>query len=122
MPTKYNASYEGIGEMLRMPGLRADIAARGQRVLDAAIAAAPVGNAAEGDEHPGQFKASMRLHVHDRVDSNGKGTRVVADVVSDDPHGVDKELGHVAKGPGTRGPGRWVEGSHTLSRALGAAR
>lgn len=116
MPAVYKADYKGIGEMLRSPGIRGAVSARARRVRAAAEAIAPVGSPADGDDTPGTFKGSFRVSVHVRADANGRGSRVVADVVSVDPLGAKKELGHVASN------GRYVDGSHTLLRALDAAR
>ena len=116
MPAVYKGDFKGIGELLVSPMIRGAVTKPARKIRAQAEATAPVGNIEDGDTTPGEFKASFRVDAHIRKDRKGAGSRWVADVVSVDPHGVDKELGHLAKN------GRWVEGSHTLARAIDAAR
>lgn len=101
--------------MLVSPMIRGAVTKPARAIRATAEATAPVGSAADGDVTPGVFKASFRVDAYVRKD-RGPGSRWVADVVSVDPHGVDKELGHLAAN------GRFVDGSHTLLRAADAAR
>ena len=116
MPATYRADFAGIGQLLQSAMIRGAVTKPARKIRAQAAATAPVGNIEDGDTTPGAFKASFQVSAHIRKDTKGAGSRWVADVVSIDPHGVDKELGHLAKN------GRWVEGSHTLARAIDAAR
>lgn len=116
MASRFNASYSGIGQMLRMAGIRGDMVARAGRVRDVFEATAPLGPPIDGDGEPaGTFKSSARVDSYVRKDFKGEGSRAAAAVVLTDPLGLVKERGHLAEN------GEFVQGAHTLTRALDAA-
>lgn len=114
---KYKGSYRGIERMLNDSMITNELKARGQRVLAAARASAPIGSSREGDQMPGAFKNSFEMHERVQPSPRG-GSRTVVDVVSVDPLGALKEMGHMMKDE--KGE-RFVKGSNTLKRALDAA-
>lgn len=57
------------------PELYAVLTAAGKRAVDYARAIAPVGTAAEGDEHPGAYRDSIRVER----DEEGPGMRLFSD-------------------------------------------
>lgn len=120
---RYNPSFRGVGEMLRSEGIRRAMRGRAAVVNVVFRSTAAIGNPADGDPHPGAWRASTRVETYVRKDFKGRGRRVVAAVISDDPQGLVKEQGHVQRpGGGREGPGRFVDGTHDLLRALSAAR
>lgn len=98
--------YEGIGQMLRSDFMEAEMARRGAKVLAVAEATAPVD---EFSEHPGRYKAAMRL---DTTRHGGiRGDRAQAVVSNDSPEAIYVEYGN-----------RNTPRHATLRRALNAAR
>jgi hypothetical protein len=104
---RYNPSFKGVGEMLCSGFMRRAMAARARSVKAVFAATAP--------KDTGEFAASARVETYIRKDFKGAGSRVVAAVVSDDPNGLAKEVGHIAPN------GRFIPGDHALLKALHAA-
>lgn len=101
----YNASYAGIGEMLRSPAMIAAMAAKAEKVKARCEETAPV---YEEGPHPGRYKGAFSVEsgVQDH-----KTSRAVGRVVNDSPEA------------------RWVEwgtehneAHHTMAAALEAAK
>ncbi|MGZ6806390.1 MAG: HK97 gp10 family phage protein [Mycobacteriaceae bacterium] len=105
---KFNPSYVGLGEVLRCPEMQAEMRRRAERIKAAAEAMAPVGDAAKGDKHPGQYKASF--HVESGSGPSLRGVRAYGRVTNDAPHAAAVEFGN------SHSPAQ-----HVLGRALDAA-
>jgi hypothetical protein len=101
----FQASYSGIGEMLRSEFMQAAMRARAEKVLVLAIATAPV---YEQGPHPGRYKAAF--HVESGVQHH-KTSRAYARVSNDAPEALYVEFGT-----------RNNPAHHTLTKALDAAR
>lgn len=105
-------NYEGIGEMLCMPGMQREMLRRAKKVKRRAEQIAPVDTGRDGDT-PGEYKASFTA-------SSGiqrrKTKRAVGTVTSDDPAAFQIEFG-TGKPNGSRTPRH-----RTLGKALDAAR
>lgn len=82
--SRFNASYTGIGELLKAPFIEADMRARAERVMAAAIAAAPTDPTSD---HPGRYKASFS------VSSGLRQDRAYGRVTNDAPEAVWVEYG-----------------------------
>lgn len=109
MAAKYNLNYEAFGrQVLQSKEMQAHLHARADRVKAEFEATAPV--------YTGEFKGSARVESGVEVPEYGKGARAVGRVIVDDPLAMTKEFGHTDEN------GKHVEGAHTLTRALGAAR
>lgn len=111
----YKGDYQGIGRMLRSEFVTRHVKAKAEEIRAAAEGLAPVGSPADGDDTPGTFKDSFRVVEREQI-ARGGGRRIVYDVVSVDPNGLPKEVGHQRINPRT-GRVTFVEGSHTLERA-----
>jgi hypothetical protein len=98
--SKFDASFEGIGQLLKSDMIKAALEDRAARVMAEAIAIAPV---SEKDKHPGRYKAAF----HIRVGLNRRRSRVEAVVYNDSPEAL-----HVEKGTRNNNP------YHVLTRAL----
>jgi hypothetical protein len=81
---RINLLHDGMAELLKDPGVRADLEARGRRVEAACIASAPV----ESGEH--RASIHMETLTTDRVK-----VRIVAD--SDHSALVESRTGHMAR-------------------------
>jgi len=57
MPAKFKMSRKGVGQLLRSPGVEADMLRRANVIKDVAVSLSPVGTAA-WDPHPGMYKES----------------------------------------------------------------
>lgn len=90
MSARFNASYAGIGQMLRAKFMQEDMHRRAEKVAALAEATAPVGSAVEGDEHPGRYKASFHVESGIRV---RKTTRAYGRVTNDAPEALAVEYG-----------------------------
>lgn len=55
MAARFKMKRKGVGEMLRMPGMQADMLRRAEVIKGVAVAISPV---AEYGPHPGHYKAS----------------------------------------------------------------
>jgi hypothetical protein len=104
MADGYDANYAGIGEMLCMPGMVADMRRRAEKVKDFAEATAPVD---DGGPHPGRYKAAF--HVDSGI-QQGKTRRAFGRVTNDSPEAFYVEYGN-----------RNVPKHRTLGTALTAA-
>lgn len=104
--SRFNASYEGIGEMLRADWMVGEMRRRAEAVKNAAESDAPVGGS--GDPHRGRYKESFSVESGIR---EGKTRRAVGRVVNDSPEAVFVEYGN-----------KNIDAYHTLGRALDAAR
>jgi len=66
MPARFRANRKGIGEMLRMPGMQAEMLRRAETIKTMAVATSPVD---PRSPHPGHYKASWE------TDSTTRGGR-----------------------------------------------
>lgn len=57
--SKYTGRYSGIGRMLQRPGVQRACRDAAVEMKGIAEGIAPVGNPADGDRHPGAYKASF---------------------------------------------------------------
>lgn len=92
----FDASYSGIGEMIRSDWMLAEMSRRGANIMAQAIATAPVGKHPR-DPHPGRYKASFRLELskHGGV----HGDRAEAKVINSSFEGIFVEYGHEGAEP-----------------------
>lgn len=120
MSARYVHNYAAFDrEVLTSPEMRGAMRTRAERVKDQFVATAPVGEPYESDDHPGRFRDSAE--VSDGVTVIQVGERAYGRVTVNDPDAMSIEFGHhAATKDGT--PGRYVEGAHTLTRAVDAAR
>ena len=105
---KWDWDYAGFGELLVGPEMEASMKDRAEKIAEAARAIAPVGDAAKGDKHPGQYKASFE--VESGVMESG-GRRAYGRVTNTAPHAAAVEFGN-AHSPA----------QHVLGRAIDHAR
>lgn len=98
--SKFNASFTGIGDLLKSDIIRDAMKDRADAVRAEAEAIAPV---SERDKHPGRYKRSFGT----RVGLNARRSRVEAVVYNDSPEAL-----HVEKGT------RNNDAYHVLTRAL----
>lgn len=129
--SRYVHNYGAFDRLvLNSPKLHELLDARGERVAETFRATAPVGEPYEGDDHAGRFRDSVSVHTESA--DFGHGRRVNTRVSVDDPQGLSIEFGHHVKrdvrgrfthrdGEGVGEP-EFIEGSHTLSNAVEAAR
>lgn len=103
MAARFNASYEGIGEMLRSEYMQAAMRKRAENGLEYAVAVAPVD---ETGDHPGRYKESFSVESGVR---EGKTSRAFGRLVNSAP-----EAPYVEHGNGTAK----YQGDHVLARAL----
>lgn len=106
---KWNWDYAGFGELLCGAEMQAEMDKRAERIAVAAEAIAPVGDAAKGDKHPGQYKASFE--VESGVMQSLRGRRAYGRVTNTAPHAAAVEFGN-AHSPA----------QHVLGRAIDHAR
>jgi hypothetical protein len=105
---KFYASYPGIGELLRSPGMEKEMARRAGKIKDRAEVSAPVGDP-RTDPHPGRYRDSFRV-------TSGRGggfrkDRAYGRVTNDSPEAFYVEYG-TSK----------VDAHHTLLNAAQAAK
>lgn len=87
--SKYQQSYRGIGDMLSMPAVQAEMLRRAEKVKALAEAAAPV---YETGPHPGRYKAAFEVSSGvRRVPSR----RAYARVTNTAPEALFVEYGNV---------------------------
>lgn len=98
--TRFEASFVGIGRLLRSEYMGREIARRAELVLNRAKEIAPV---SETSAHPGRYLASLKV----RVGLNRRRSRIEAYVYSDDPAAL-----HIEKGTRNNEP------YNVLTRAL----
>lgn len=106
---RWNWDYAGFGALLQGPEMQAEMRKRAERIAAAAEAIAPVGDAAKGDKHPGQYKASFE--VESGVTDSLRGRRAYGRVTNTAPHAAAVEFGN-AHSPA----------QHVLGRAVDHAR
>lgn len=87
---RFNASYRGIGELLRSPELEAEMRSRADKIKDRAELIAPVGKPPD-DKHPGRYKASFNVSTSRR--GGDKQDRAEARVTNDAPEAFYVEFG-----------------------------
>lgn len=102
--SKFNASFTGIGELLKSDMMRDAMEDRANRVKTEAESLAPV---SAHDKHPGRYRRSF----HVSVGLNARRSRVEAVVSNDSPEAL-----HVEKGTRNNNP------YHVLTRALDVLR
>lgn len=66
MPAKFKMKRKGVGQMLRMPSMQAEMLRRAEVIKSVAIGLSPVD---EGGPHPGHYKGSWE------TDSTARGGR-----------------------------------------------
>lgn len=86
MAARFKIKRKGVGEMLRMPGMEAEMKRRAEVIKGIAVATSPVD---EGGPHPGHYKDSWE------TDSTARGGRR-----------RDRAVAYVRN---TSAYGRWVE-------------
>jgi hypothetical protein len=92
----FEASYSGIGEMIRSDYMLAEMLRRGANVMAVAIATAPVGDPPT-DDHSGRYKASFELHGENF--GGFRHNRAEALVVNYAPEALYVEYGNRGKEP-----------------------
>jgi hypothetical protein len=102
--SRFDASYSGIGKMIRSDWMLAEMGRRGGNVMAQAIATAPVGKRPR-DPHPGRYKASFEMLLNNRGGIHHD--RAEAKVLNTAFEGVFIEYGHEGAEP-----------YHTLLHAL----
>lgn len=103
----YRLNYAAFGEEVMRSGfMLAEVRSRAERMLAAAEADAP--------HDTGQYAASFS--VESKRDGGTDGKRAEASLVNSDPDALAIEFGHVAHN------GTFVDGHHTMLRAIDAAR
>lgn len=105
---KVTFSYEGIGEMLRSPFVRAEMVRRADKIKEAAEARSPVGDPKK-DPHSGRYKRSWHVSSTDR--GGFRHDRASATVYNDSEEAVFVEFGTSR-----------MRGRHVLKGAIDAAR
>lgn len=113
MTARYKLDYAAFGRLvLNSPAMEAEMRARAERVQAEFIATAPVSDQPD-DEHRGRYKdsSSVESGTHGGIHHD----RAYGRVTVDDEAAMSIEYGHHTK------KGKFVEGSHTLTRALDAA-
>jgi hypothetical protein len=60
----YNPDHIGMGKFLNSPSMMRLVRGVADDIRTRAIALAPVGTLAEGDEHPGLYISSFRVRAH----------------------------------------------------------
>jgi hypothetical protein len=96
MTANYNPSYSGIGEMLRADFMQEAMRLQGEEIMLRAIAIAPVGHPPESP-HPGRYKASFHVRVHDR--GGATNDRAEAVVYNDSPEALYVEYANYGQEP-----------------------
>jgi hypothetical protein len=108
MSAKFNASYSGIGELLRSPQMEAAMRARAEAIKTKAEATAPVGDP-KNDPHPGRYRDSFK--VESGRDGGQKKDRAYGRVLNDSPEAFYVEYGSSK-----------VDARHTLLNAAQAVK
>lgn len=83
----YRPSYEGIGELLKSPGMEAAMLAKANKVAARAEATAPVD---ETGPHPGRYKAAFSVSSGVK---HAKTSRAYGRVTNDSPEAFFVEYG-----------------------------
>lgn len=95
---KFNASYKGIGQILRSEQMKREMKARADQIRAKAEALAPVDS--------GNYVESFRVETEIR---KGSTTRAIAKVINDSPHAAYVEWG-TSRTPRHRVMGRAASG------------
>jgi hypothetical protein len=95
--TDYNPNHKGMREFLNSSAMVKLVGDAAEVIKIRAIALAPVGTIAEGDEHPGLYISSFRIRTH-RFGGVNKD-RAEAIVYNDAPDAVYVEYGHFGREP-----------------------
>ena len=90
MGARFNASYKGIGELLRSPAMEKDMRRRAEAIKRRAEETAPVGDA-RTDPHAGRYRDSFK--VESGRDGGIKNDRAYGRVVNDAPEAFYVEYG-----------------------------
>ena len=93
----YKLDHRGMGEMLRAPFMQEAMRVRAEEIKLRAEVIAPVGDATKGDKHPGRYKASFHVRVHDR--GGATKDRAEAVVYNDSPEALYVEYAHYGEEP-----------------------
>jgi hypothetical protein len=126
---RYEHKYAAFDRLvLNATQLAEKLDAKGQAVAARFRETAPVGEPYESDDHPGRYRDSVTVETSSR--DFGRGERVNTRIQVNDPAGLSIEFGHHVQrdehgrfshtaGVGTP---EFIEGSHTLTNAIDAAR
>jgi Bacteriophage HK97-gp10, putative tail-component len=87
---KFQASYTGIGEMIRSPGMEQAMRAHAEKIKTKAEATAPVGDPST-DPHAGRYRDSFK--VESGRDGGVKKDRAYGRVLNDAPEAFYVEYG-----------------------------
>lgn len=101
----FRGYYKGIGEMLTMPGMQAEMRRRAEHVQAAAEASAPVGRGPNAGRYKRSFTTTSGIR------DGGRSRRAFGRVTNDAPEAVFVEYGSIHN-----------DRHRTLGRALDAAK
>lgn len=91
--TRFDASYSGIGEMLRSEFMQHEMRRRADKVKAEAVSRAPVGLPSEPDEHSGRYKASFTVESGVRPAAGRRKARAYGRVTNTAPEALEVEYG-----------------------------
>jgi hypothetical protein len=95
--TEYNPNHKGMAEFLNS-NMLLDLTRRvGDVIMGKAIALAPVGTIAEGDEHPGMYISSFKIRTHRFGGIHRDRAETI--VYNDAPDALWVEYGHYGREP-----------------------
>ena len=81
---KFTLDKKGVGQLLKSEGMRKGMEERANRIAARARAIAPVGDAAAGDTHPGEYRDS--IVVTSTTEGGAKKDRAAAAVTATADH------------------------------------
>jgi hypothetical protein len=105
----FDASFSGIGELLRSAEMQAAMHGKAERIAEAARATAPVGPATDGTHYRDAFEVSSGVR-------EGSSRRAYGQVENTSDHAAAVEFGNF------RTRAQTIEAHHVLGRALDAAK
>ena len=122
--SSYESSYSGVGAMLRSDFMEAEMGRRAQKVMDEAVARAPVYEGPGEDPHRGRYKGDFSVSTTDH--GGWKHDRAAGTVTDSAPEAIFVEVGarHVTRGRGGRieeAVETYQPPHHTLLNALFSA-
>jgi hypothetical protein len=93
--SKYTGRYSGIGKLLQRPGVQRACRKAAVEMMHVAEGLAPVGSPADGDRHPGEYRASFDVvPIFKNVPFRGKPRlRAGARLINTSPHAWRVEHG-----------------------------
>ncbi|MFE0326335.1 hypothetical protein ACFW08_05900 [Streptomyces sp. NPDC058960] len=95
MASKYTGRYSGIGKLFQRPGIQRACRRAAVEMKAVAEAGSPVGSPADGDRHPGEYRASFDVvPVFKNIPFRGKPRmRAGARLINTAPHAWRVEHG-----------------------------